>query len=371
MLFLQHPVHHHHSVNLVLNSKQEQAISNHSLVRILVVDDFAPWRRFVIAKLRENRDLRIVGVASDGLEAVQKAGELQPDLILLDIGLPKVTGTLAARRVRNVAPQSKILFLSESFDSDIAQAALSEGGHGYVVKSDAGYELFAAVEAVMQGRKFVSRRLSSQAVAEDADSPVAGQLREEAIGSAAPVLVRREVGRRHEAQFYSDDSLFLDGFTRFISIALNAGNPAVFIGTASHTKTLLERLQAESPDIRTTIRQGRYVALTAAEFLSSFMVSDMPDAGWFLKVVDDLIVAARKGANGEHLRVAFCGECAHMSWAQGNADAAIRLEELWNEIAKTHNVDILCGYSLESLRCDEDSYTFRRICEEHSAAHSW
>ena len=184
-------------------------------------------------------------------------------------------------------------------------------------------------------------------------------------------MVRREVGRRHEAQFYSDDSLFLDGFTRFISIALNAGNPAVFIGTASHTKTLLERLQAESPDIRTTIRQGRYVALTAAEFLSSFMVSDMPDAGWFLKVVDDLIVAARKGANGEHLRVAFCGECAHMSWAQGNADAAIRLEELWNEIAKTYNVDILCGYSLESLRCDEDSYTFRRICEEHSAAHSW
>ena len=58
-------------------------------------------------------------------------------------------------------------------------------------------------------------------------------------------------------------------------------------------------------------------------------------------------------------------------WAQGDADAAIRLEELWNEIAKTYNVDILCGYSLESLRCDEDSYTFRHIGEEHSAVLSW
>jgi DNA-binding NarL/FixJ family response regulator len=98
-----------------------------------MVDDFAPWRHFVIAKLRENRNLRIVGVASDGLGAIQKAGELQPDLILLDIGLPKVTGIVAARRIRNVAPKSKILFLSEAFDLDVAQAALNEGGHGYVV----------------------------------------------------------------------------------------------------------------------------------------------------------------------------------------------------------------------------------------------
>jgi DNA-binding NarL/FixJ family response regulator len=122
-----------------------------------LVDDFVPWRRFVIAELMENRNLRIVGVASDGLEAIQKAGELQPDLILLDVGLPKMNGIEAARRIRVVAPQSKILFLSQEIDVDVAQAALSEGGHGYVVKSDAGYELSAAVEAVMQGKKFVSR----------------------------------------------------------------------------------------------------------------------------------------------------------------------------------------------------------------------
>jgi CheY-like chemotaxis protein len=75
-----------------------------------LVDDFAPWRHFVIAKLLENRNLRIVGVASDGLEAIQKAGELQPDLILLDIGLPKVTGMVAARRIRNVALESRVGF---------------------------------------------------------------------------------------------------------------------------------------------------------------------------------------------------------------------------------------------------------------------
>ena len=313
--------------------------------------------------------MRIAGVVSDGLEAALKAEELQPDVILLNVGLPKMNGIEAARRIRKVAPKSKILFLTQEIDIEVARVALSDG-HGYVVKSDAGNELFAAIEAVMQGKKFVSSTLASPAFMEYIDSQATAQLsREEAIASpaAAPPLVRREVGRCHEVQFYSDDSLFLDGFTRFLGAALKTGGPAVFIGTASHRNMLLGRLHAESPDTRAAIRQGRYVALDAAEFLSNFMVSDMPDTGWFLKAVDDLIVAATKEAHGEHLRVAACGECAPMLWAQGKADAAIRLEELWNEVTKTYNVDILCGYSLESLRCEEDSYTFRRICEEHSA----
>ena len=312
--------------------------------------------------------MRIVGVASDGLAAVLKAEELQPDVILLDVGLPIMNGIEAARRICKVAPKSKILFLSQEIDVDVARVALSDG-HGYLVKSDSGNELFAAIEAVMQGKKFVSRTLASPAFIEYTDSQATAELRrEETIASSVvPPLVKREVGRCHEVQFYPDDSLFLDGFTRFLSAALKTGSPAVFIGTASHRSMLLERLHAQSPDIRTAIRQGRYVPLDAVEFLSNFMVNDMPDPGWFLKVVDDSIVAARKGANGEHLRIAACGECPSILWAQGKADAAIRLEELWNQIARTYDIDILCGYPLESLRCEEDSYTFRRICEEHSA----
>jgi len=324
-----------------------------------------------MAKLRENHKLRIVGVVSDGLEAIQKAGELQPDLILLDIGLPKVNGIVAARRIRNVAPNSKILFLSQTLDSSIARGALCEGGQGFLVKSDAESELFAAIEEVMQGKRFASSRLASLALADDVDSQGASHLDGEAIALPTnPLSANREVGRCHEVHFYSDDSLFLDIFTRFLRASLSAGDVAVFIGTATHRMTLLERLHAGGPDTRTAIGQGRCVGLNAAEFISDFMASDMPDTEWFLKVVDDLIVAARKGGNGEHLRVAVCSECADILWAQGKADAAIRLEELWNQISTTYEINILCGYSLGSLRCEEDSYTFRRICGEHSAVHS-
>src|SRR6202007_2744553 len=175
------------------------------------------------------------------------------------------------------------------------------------------------------GKKFVSRRLASPTFADHVDPQATAQLRpEETIKSSVmPPLVKREVGRCHEVQFYSDDSRFVDRFTGFLGAALKIGNPAFFIGTALHRKAILERLHAESPDIRTAIRQGRYVAVDAVEFLSNFMVSDMPDRGWFLKVVDDSIAAARKAANGEHLRVAGCGECPSILWAQGKADAAI------------------------------------------------
>jgi DNA-binding NarL/FixJ family response regulator len=124
-----------------------------------VVDDFADWRHCIRKKLHENRGLRVIDVASDGLEAVLKAKQLQPDLILLDIGLPKLNGIEAAQRISQVAPESRILFLSQERDPEVAQAALSVGGDGYVVKSDAEDELFAAVKAVMLGKKYLSPRL--------------------------------------------------------------------------------------------------------------------------------------------------------------------------------------------------------------------
>ncbi len=113
--------------------------------------------------------MRVVGVASDGLEAVLKTEALQPDLILLDIGLPKLNGIETAQRIRNVAPESKILFLSQESDFDVARAALNAGAHGYVVKSDAEDELITAMEAVMKGKRYVSRELAGHAFGNDGD----------------------------------------------------------------------------------------------------------------------------------------------------------------------------------------------------------
>jgi DNA-binding NarL/FixJ family response regulator len=131
-----------------------------STVKVLVVDDYEPFRRFVRSTLAEMQNLKVTGEASDGLEAVRKTEELKPDLIVLDIGLPTLNGIEVARQVRNLRPQCKILFMSQESSAAVAQEAFSLGAMGYVVKAYAERELSAAVEAVCQGRLFLSKGLS-------------------------------------------------------------------------------------------------------------------------------------------------------------------------------------------------------------------
>jgi len=129
-----------------------------SSVRILVVEDFEPFRTLIRAILEKNPRLHIVAEVSDGLDAVQKATDLKPDLILLDIGLPLLNGLDAARLIRKLAPESRILFISQEPSPDVVQEALALGAFGYVAKTRLGSDLLTAVEAVLLGRTFVGRK---------------------------------------------------------------------------------------------------------------------------------------------------------------------------------------------------------------------
>jgi DNA-binding NarL/FixJ family response regulator len=127
-----------------------------SSIRVLVVDDSEPWRRQVCSILQTQPELRVVAEVADGLEAVQKAQELQPDLILLDIGLPSLDGLEAAKRIRQVAPEAAIIFLTQNSDKDVVRAALTTGAQGYVLKIDTGSQLLPAMAGVLGGDDFVS-----------------------------------------------------------------------------------------------------------------------------------------------------------------------------------------------------------------------
>jgi len=127
-----------------------------SLVRILLVDDFSLWQDFVRTCFKERSDVHILGIASNALEAIRKAEDLQPDLILLDIDLPDMRGIETAERIRQLVPKTKIIFLTGHSDPEFVREAFRAGGDGYILKWDAATELVVGTESVLLGRKFTS-----------------------------------------------------------------------------------------------------------------------------------------------------------------------------------------------------------------------
>jgi DNA-binding NarL/FixJ family response regulator len=163
--------------------------------RILVVDDFEPLRRRLCSSLEQRAEFQVIGQAADGLEAVQQTQELQPDLILLDIGLPKLNGIEAGRRIRKFCPRSKILFFSQETSAEVVHEAFRLGAQGYLLKSDVG-ELLLAVDAVLQGKQFISSHLRPYAITNTREEKVADHLRPEGPPATSPT--------RHGVASYPD-----------------------------------------------------------------------------------------------------------------------------------------------------------------------
>jgi DNA-binding NarL/FixJ family response regulator len=339
-----------------------------SSIRILVVDDFEPFRAFVTSALAQHSELQIIGQLSDGLEAVGRAAELHPDLILLDIGLPSLNGIEAARRIRQHSPQSKILFVSGNQASDIVEQALSIGAAGFLLKSDAGRELLVAVGAVLQGKHYLSSSLSGLHLNHNRhqhDATCASSKPKQFTQAPA----NGEIPRRHEAVFYSDDRQLLDHLLRFVGAALNTGNGAVVVATGAHREALLRSLQASGVDIAAALEQGKCIAVDADELLSACMVDGILEPNSFLQGFGQLILKAASAVKTEHPRVAVFGEGPDLLWKQGNIKAAIQDEKLGNQLAETYAVDILCGYSLNNLRGVAAVDVLQQICAEHSAVY--
>lgn len=311
--------------------------------KILIVEDYEGFRRFIVSVLQRKAGYQIVGQGSDGLEAIQLAEQLQPDLILLDINLPKLNGIEAAERICKVAPLAKILFLSIESSSDVVRRALRVGAMGYVLKTRAQRDLLPAIETVLSSARFVSGGLEDI----EFDVPTAAR---------AP--------HNHEVLFYSDDAIFIATFTDFVAAALKMKCPAIVMATKAHQESLIQSLKSKGVDIDAAIQQGKYISLDAADMLSRTMVNGWPDRVRFLDGMRKFIQSAFKAAKAERPRIAICGEAVTLLWAEGKSDAAVLLEKAGNELSDAYEVDILCAYPLD-VRQDQEA--FKNICAVHSA----
>jgi PAS domain S-box-containing protein len=296
------------------------------LLKILVVEDYAPFRSLTCAAL-QRADFQTIE-AVDGLEAVQKAEELQPDLILLDINLPKLHGFEVAARSLRLVPHVRLLFMSQESSPDIVRKALSLGADGYIHKVSAATDLLSAIDTVLAGHRFVSRSVE---LTEPIDAP-------------APC--------RHEILFCADDAAVVDGLTRHIAAALSAADAAIVLATEAHRTHLVQEMRTRGVDLDGAIARGTCLLVDA---------DVAPDPARIVEAINGVRAAAVRAGKARP-RVAFFGERAGRLWAAGRTAEAIQLEEFCGELAL--DADILCAYPVPYT---DDDQALARVCAEHTA----
>lgn len=339
------------------------------LIRVLLIDDHAPIRDFLRATLQQSPEFDIVGEASNGLDAIEKFQNLDPDLTLLDIGLPAINGIEVTRRIRSLSPAAKILIVSQNRSWDIAEEALRSGASGYLVKSDAAMELLPAVKSVLRGTQFVSTSLVGHDLSGSSDSRSERQ-NPSTDEAASKQANRAPRSRHHDAGFFSDDRRLIEDVALFVVHALKAGNAAIVIATEAHRNQLLATLWAGNVDFDAAVEQGRYIALDASHTLARLMANGMIDFGRCRKTFGALILQALQSAKRQTARVAVFGECVQLLLARGNAEAAIQMERFANELMEKYDIDILCGYSLHGLPGMMDGLLYEQVCAAHSIVYS-
>lgn len=187
-------------------------------------------------------------------------------------------------------------------------------------------------------------------------------------GSSVAQLPRwaSEARDEHKVHFYKDDSFLIEGLSRFIGTAIIAGDAALVIASEAHREALCTHLLARGLDLQSSIANRRFLSLDAAEIMGRIMVNGQPDADRFANVVGGLIAKIASVREGEGRKVAIFGEIVALLVAEGNHEAAIRVEQLWNGLAKTHSFQLHCAYPMGLFSDERDGGTLEKICSEHS-----
>jgi signal transduction histidine kinase len=170
----------------------------------------------------------------------------------------------------------------------------------------------------------------------------------------------------HAVHFYEEDSFLLDSLTKLIGTTLMAGDAAMIIATPAHREGLDRHLKALGLDVEVSARLGRYRALDAAETLSVFMLNGLPDETLFASFMQHTLSSIRPDAVGKPPRLVLFGEMVALLWSEGNTDAAIKLEQLWNNLARLHSFHLHCAYPMKAFDQDGHAQAFLKICAEHS-----
>jgi DNA-binding NarL/FixJ family response regulator len=306
---------------------------NVSPLKVVLVDDHDGWREQLAAMVQQTGAWQVVGTAADGPDGYALAASLKPDLILLDIELPTLNGIETATRILAADPSARILFLTGHRSWEVVEAALMTGARAYLLKNFAGQELLAAMSAVTAGRRFLSVAVG---------------------GRASGTGDHRHELHTHHAGIYTADASLEADYEACAAEALQAGKAVVGVMHPERRTALRRRLKARGVDVDRAIADDRYMELDVTEALALMVTDGLPDEARMWSIVIALMARAARATRASAPTLVAFGDCAQTLWNAGEPSAAILLEQFWNEIAKTVNLDLLCGYTLHGFEAEDE-----------------
>ena len=283
-------------------------------------------------------DFDVVGTATHGLQAVDLALRLQPDIVVLDVAMPKFNGFQTAQALRQHGSPARVVFLTMHRTDEFVSAAISAGAHGYVLKSRIYSDLSSAIDHAFEGRRFLPFLTSLSTLA----------------------------GGQHTVQFHMNDRFFLDEVSRFVGSALRSGEPVVVVADQAIRDGLAHRLQAQKLDLGGLALRGQFIAHDSARALSRVMHGGHPDRDVLTEMVDDLERTRVASSNRPDCRLTMVGDLNVSLCQNGDIEAAIEVEQIWDDLTSGLPVFTVCSYPVDCFE-GMGAELFGRVCAAHSA----
>src|SRR5882757_7353878 len=344
-------------------------------VRILIVDDHEAVRRSIRSHLSGRVEWSVCGEAADGLEAVEKATKLRPDLVLMDVAMPRMDGVQATKIIRREVPEAEVVLISQNDPTAGRIQAIEIGACDFISKGDLSRDLLSIIDKIVGHRdlKTASDRNGRVPGAPESVSTVQDPDLKRQNGGGMNGHIHNEpwcglldhaAPRDHIVQLYQDEQFLSRAVCRFAVSAINHGEGVILVPTAAHWNALRPRLEAEGVDVKAAQACGQLTVVDADQLLPNFMRNAMPDSPLFLGLAGETIAKARGG--DRFTKVRWWGEMVNVLWERGDVAASMGLEDLFHKLAHDHEIAIFCSFLMDNFDGDVHARMLPRLGQNHS-----